>query len=319
MRRILFQFILILTCFVSVEKVSSQADISMSTNWFNREGYNPAAIARTDYIYLFTGVRGQWTNLNGSPEVFNVHASEYIHKLNSAFGLSLVSDYIGLTQTINPMLNYAFRISNDRDWSLSLGISAGIFSRFVDRSRYNPVTINDPLLFYNLDKVLKPDANMGAEFQNQNFVIGLSTTHLFSIGKLTNLFLNTNHRYGYFIYKNSNFEIFNYNLGIQAVNRNNLTVMEVNGLIQLKHQTGLSSGSREILDLGLTYRTSQQMTFLVGMNISTNFRVGYAYDQSFIPGFSQNSTNEIILEYRIPSKASSTCIQCRDEENNWYH
>lgn len=318
-RRLFFLLCIIYISIISTESCFSQADISMSTHWFNRANYNPASIARTDYIYLFSNVRSQWTNIEGAPTVLNVQVSDYIHSLRSAFGLSLVSDKIGLTQTINPMLTYAFRISNESDWSLSMGLSAGIFSRSVNGSLYNPVTIIDPLLLYNINNVSSPDANLGAEFQNQNFIIGISTTHLFSIGKPDNLFLNTNHRYGYFIYKNDKIELFNYDAGLQIVNRNNLTVLEANGIIHLKHQTGLSSESREMLDIGLTYRTSQQMTFLFGINITPNFKVGYTYDQSFIPGYSQNSTNEIMLEYRIPSKAASICYQCREEQNYWYH
>ena len=305
--------------FISCERAFSQADISMSTHWFNRTSYNPASIARLDYVYLFSNVRGQWTNIEGAPTVFNVQVSDYVHSLRSAFGLSLISDQIGVTQTLNPMLTYAFRISNESDWSLSLGLSAGVFSRSVNGSLYNPVTTIDPLLLYNINNVSSPDANLGAEFQNNNFIFGISTTHLFSIGKPENLFQNTNHRYSYLIYKNSNIDLFNYNVGLQVVNRNSLTVMEANTIIHLKRQTGLSNGAREMLDLGLTYRTSKQMTFLFGINITSNFKVGYSYDQSFVPGFSQNSTNEIILEYRIPSKAASICFQCREEQNYWYH
>jgi type IX secretion system PorP/SprF family membrane protein len=301
------------------ESAFSQADISMATHWFNRANYNPASIARTDYIYLFSNVRSQWTDIDGAPKVFNVQVSDYIHSLRSAFGLSMVSDQIGLTQTINPMFTYAFRISNETDWSLSMGISGGIFSRSVNGSLFSAVTVIDPLLLYNIETISRPDANLGVEFQNQNYIIGLSTTHLFSLGKPDNLFLNTNHRYGYFIYKNNNLDLFNYNVGLQVVNRNNLTVMEVNGIIHLKHQTGLSGISNEMIDLGLTYRTSKQMTALFGINLTPFLKVGYAYDQSFMPGYSLNSTNEIVLEYRIPSKASSICIQCREEQNYWSH
>ena len=318
-RRIIILVSILATTFISIERAFSQADISLSTHWYNRASYNPASIARTDYIYLFSNVRGQWTNIDGAPKVLNVQASDYIHSLRSAFGLSLVSDQIGLTQTINPMFTYAFRISNESDWSLSMGLSAGIFSRSVNGSLFSAVTDIDPLILYNIKTISSPDANLGAEFQNKNFVIGLSTTHLFSISKPDNLFLNTNHRYGYLIYKNTNFEIFNYDVGLMAVNRNNLTVLEANGVIHFKRQNGLSNGLHEMLDLGMTYRTSKQMTLLFGINISPNFKVGYAYDQSFVQGFSQNSTNEIILEYRIPSKAASICIQCREEQNYWSH
>lgn len=317
-RRILIIVSIFAMTSISIERAFSQADISLSTHWFNRGSYNPASIARTDYIYLFSNVRAQWTNIDGAPKVLNIQASDYIHSLRSAFGLSLVSDQIGLTQTINPMFTYAFRISNETDWSVSMGISAGIFSRSINGSLFNPVTVIDPSLLYKTENVSNPDANLGAEFQNKNFVIGLSTTHLFSIGKPDNLFLNTNHRYVYFIYKNTDLELFNYDAGLMAVNRNNLTVLEVNGVIHLKKQNGLSNMSNEMLDLGVSYRTSNQLSLMFGINISPNLKVGYAYDQSFIPGYNQNSTNEIILNYRIPSKAATICEQCRAEQNYWF-
>ncbi len=303
--------------FLSTFSAFGQADISMATHWYNRANYNPASIAKPDYIYLFSNVRSQWTGVNGSPTVFNIQASEYFHSMRSAFGISLVSDQIGATIAINPMLTYAYRIANDPDWSLAMGISAGVFSRFVDGSLFEAEDVTDATLFSDLERIISPDANLGFEFQNRHFIFGISTTHLFSVIKDSTLFLNTNHRYGYAIYKNTDSELFNYNLGLQVVNRNNLTVLEANTSIRFKHPTGLASGPREIFDLGLTYRTSKQITLLLGINITQNFRVGYAFDQSFTVGYNQNPTHEIMIEYRIPSKASSTCIQCQNNDY-WY-
>lgn len=315
--KLIIKTILLSVCFFFPIRALAQADISMATHWYNRANYNPASIARTDYIYLFSNARSQWNDVVGSPTVFNVQASEYIHNLHSAFGLSLISDKIGMTHSLSGMINYAFRISNN-DWSFSMGLAGGVSSRFVDVSLYDPVTVIDPLLSSDLDKINYPDANLGVEFESSHFILGLSSTHLFAIGKQDKLFLNTNHRYAYAIYKNTDFDIFNYNAGLQVVNRNNLTVLEVNGSIRFKQQTGLINESRETFDIGLTYRTSQQMTFLFGVNLSQNLKVGFAYDKSFFPGYFQNSTNEIILEYRIPSKASSICFQC-EKQKNWYH
>ncbi|MDR3652266.1 MAG: PorP/SprF family type IX secretion system membrane protein [Paludibacter sp.] len=315
-RLILFFFITIGTTLST--KALAQADISMATEWYNRANYNPASIAKPDYIYLFSNVRRQWIGIDGAPTVFNVQASEYIHELHSAFGISLVSDHIGATQAINPMLTYAYRITADLDWSFSMGLSIGAFSRYIDGSLFQAENISDPALYNGIERVLQPDANIGIEFQNKHFVLGVSSTHLFSYVKDSTLFLNTNHRYGYAIYKNTDSELLNYNFGLQVVNRVNLTVLEGNASIRFKHATGLNSGPREIFDLGITYRTSQQMTFLVGLNITPNFRVGYAYDQSFITGYTQNGSHEIMLEYRIPSKAASTCIQCQNNDY-WYY
>lgn len=314
-RLVLYFFIAI--CSVTGSDLLAQADISMATHWYNRANYNPASITRPDYIYLFSNVRKQWAGISGSPTVFNVQASEYVHDMRSAFGISLVSDQIGVTQSINPLLTYAYRMTSNRDWSLSMGISAGVFSRFIDGSLFEADNAIDPSLYYNAERILKPDANIGVEFQNNHFIFGLSSTHILSLSKDSTLFLNTNHRYGYAIYKNTNSELLNYNVGLQVVNRYNLTVLEGNASIRFKAATGLTTGPREIFDIGLTYRTSQQLTLLMGLNITQNFRVGYAYDQSFSVGLSQNATHEIMLEYRIPSKAASTCIQCLNQDY-WY-
>jgi type IX secretion system PorP/SprF family membrane protein len=299
-------------------KSLAQADISMATHWYNRANYNPSSIARTDYLYLFFNARQQWLGVEGAPKVLNVQASEYIHRLRSAFGFSLVSDVVGATKAYNPMLTYAFRISNKQDWSLSMGLSAGMFVRVINGSLYEATVDNDPSVNYSTEKTTRPDANTGIEFQNTHFIFGISSTHLLSIGKQDNLYLNTNHRYAYAIYKNNKSEFYNYSIGLQMVNRYNLTVLEGNISIRYKHQTGLLKGPQELFDLGLTYRTSQQMTLLLGVNISSNLRVGYAYDQSFISGYNKNGTHEIMLEYRIPLKAASPRYRCGGS-GNWYH
>jgi type IX secretion system PorP/SprF family membrane protein len=295
----------------------AQADISMATHGYNRANYNPASIVRPDYIYLFSNIRKQWAGVEGTPTVFNVQASEFIRNYQSAFGVSLVSDQIGVTRAINPMLTYAYRIGlYDNRW-VSLGLSAGVFSRFTDGSLFEAVVQDDPALYNSLDKEIKPDANVGAEFQSAHIVAGLSSTHLLSIGKSDNVFLNATHIYGYLMYKNTDSELLNYNVGMQLVSRSNLTVMEGNATVRFKHPTGLQTGPREIFDIGLIYRSSKQMTVSIGLNLTNTFRVGYAFDQSFSVGYYANSTHEIMIEYRIPTKASSD----NNFRNNgfWYY
>ena len=192
---------LFLNCFLIVQECFSQADISMATNWYNRANYNPASIAREDYIYIFSDIQKQWLGVGGSPTVFNVQASEYIYNLHSAFGISLVSDNLALTNTINPLLTYAYRIKSLSDWSLSMGLSAGVFSRSVDGSLFEPGIQADPVLYNNLVTTLLPDANAGFEFQSRHLIAGLASTHILSVGKTDNAFLNSTHFYGYFIYK----------------------------------------------------------------------------------------------------------------------
>lgn len=311
-------YLIIFVLLVPELKALAQADISMATHWNNRANYNPASIARTDYLYLFSNLRQQWLGVNGAPRVFNVQASQYVDKIRSAFGLSLVGDKIGAVNSFNPMATYAYRIAKHQDWALSFGISAGVFANSVNGSLFEPDIANDPSIYYGKEKSIRPDFNAGVEFQNSNFVLGVSSTHISSVFKTNNLYLNTNHRYGYAIYKNTGSKFFNYNIGLQVVNRSELTVMEINTIFRIKHLTGLIDGLREVFDVGLTYRTSRQMTVLFGVNISSNARIGYAYDHSFMKGYNPNGTHEIVLECRFLRNAASTRLKCGDDLF-WYY
>ena len=318
MMRQLVAYFFIIVCLLTTQKVMAQSDISMATHWYNRATYNPASIVRTEYIYFSSTVRQQWFGVDGAPTVFNVQGSGYIHKLHSAFGLSLIGEKIGASQVYNPMITYAYRLSDNQDWSLAMGIAGGVFNRMVNGSMFQAETQVDPSIPYGKDLYSSPDANIGFEFQSKYLICSLSSTHLFSINSQDQYFLNSNHRYGALIYKNSDPDMLNYHIGIQVVNRSKLTVYEGNLSLRFKHPTLLHSGPREIFDVGVTYRSTQQMTLLFSMNVAPNFRVGYAYDHSFIPGYSASGTHELTLEVRIPSAAASTRGQFATQED-WYH
>jgi type IX secretion system PorP/SprF family membrane protein len=305
-------------------KAMGQADINMATRWNNRATYNPAFIARPDYLYLYANTRKQWVGVDGAPLVFNIQASEYFDIFRSAIGLSFVSDRIGVTQAINPMVTYAFRIANKKKWALSMGLSAGVFMRTVNGSLFEPEVVIDPSISYASERTTAPDLNVGFEFQNIHFIYGISSTHLFSIGKSNTSFLDANHRYAYAIYKNDDPEFISYTAGVQVVNRSNLTILEGNLSFRLKHlarlinASPLLKGPQESLDLGVTYRSSRQVAFLAGIMITPYLRIGYAYDQSLFYSYSRNQTHEIMLEYRIPARAASTIYRCGSKEF-WYH
>lgn len=309
---------LIVWSVISSNLLVAQSDISMITHSFNRASYNPAAIARPNYLYLYSNARSQWNGVEGAPTVMTIQASQFFQSMNSAFGLSLVSDKIGVSRVLNPMLTYAFKMENDKDWSVSMGVSAGVFSRSYDGTQFEPVNYDDPALRYDIEQIVRPDANIGFEFQSSHYIIGLSSTHLFDLVRSESLFLASNHRYLYAMFKQNDIELFNYNVGLQLLNRNNLTVLEGSANIRFKHATGLWGGPREIFDLGVSYRTSKQMTFLAGINILKSFRVGYAYNQSFNVGYNLNTTHEVMLECRIATKASTTRSRGQKDEF-WYH
>ncbi len=307
----------LIAAFLFITGVKAQSDINMTTHWYNRANYNPASIAKVNYAYFFSNYRQQWMGVDGAPRVFNIQASEYIHKYRSAVGFSLVADKLGVTQSYNPMITYAYRLAKSQNWALSLGLSAGVFSRTFDGTKFEAETSTDQYITYERESTIAPDFNTGVELQTTHFIIGLSSTHLASISKPESDFKNTNHRYGYLIYKNTNLKSINYNLGTQVVNRRDITILELNANIRFKRSTGLMDGAKEIFDLGFSYRTSRQMALIAGINILPNARIAYVYEQCFQNGYFRNNTHEIAIEWRIRNKAASDHNPCDNEY--WYH
>ncbi len=299
-----YKFIFLLAGLITTLKAMPQSDISMATNCYNRANYNPATITRDDYLYLFTNVRKQWVGVDGSPTTVNIQASQYFQDQQSALGFSMVGDKIGLVQSLNPMATYAFRINTTPFSWFSMGLSAGIFYRSINSSRYEAETIDDPSINYNVENILRPDLNIGFEYQSSHFIVSLSSTHLTSIGKPNTLLMNSNHRYCGINYKNTDPLLINYNIGLQVVNRQNIIIVEGSTCMRIKHQTGLVSGPREIVELGATFRTSRQLTLLAGIFITSDCKIGYVYNESFIPGYYKNGSHEIVIEYRIPCRSA---------------
>ncbi len=277
-----------------------QTDIALTTHWYNRANYNPASIVREGYVYFFSNIRKQWAGLDGAPTVYNIQASGFSEKNKSAFGISLVRDEIGITIATNPMLQYAYRVKLQNELNLSLGLSAGIYSREINGYAFDAEIIDDPTLNYYDERFNSPDANVGAELQARHFIAGLSLTHLFSLWKSKDLFLISNHRYLYALYRSSDSELYNITAGIQVASRRNLTVVEGTAIMRFKRPTGLIKGPSELFDLGLSVRSVKQLTLITGINVTSNIRVGFTHDLNLSNTINGNGTFEVLLEYRIP-------------------
>ncbi len=294
-------------------KAFAQTEIATTSHWYNRGFYNPASIARQGYIYGLADYRRQWVGIDGAPEVYNLQVSGYSDEYNSALGLSVIRDDIGLTTSLNPMLQFAHFVRLRKNLNLSLGISAGMYLRRINSEKFEAETINDPAINYITEKYSAPDANFGIELQSRHFLYGLSTTHLFSVWKPDDAFIVSNHRYIYVMYNTHESELLNFTTGLQVSNRRNLTVVQGTVIFRIKKPTGLVKGPSELFDIGITAYSVKEVTLITGINISENLRVGYTYDFNLGNMYNENSSHEVIIEYRIPLRKFSR------NGNPWYN
>lgn len=285
---------------MALQPALAQTELGITSHWYNRANYNPATIARPGFVYVFSNYRQQWTGIEGAPTMYNLNASGYSEKYRSAFGISVLCEDVGVTTALNPVFQYAYLLNLNRELKLSMGLSVGLYNRTINGSKYEAVIIDDPSIDYTTQGYSAPDAGLGFELQADHFIAGIASTHLFALWKPDNELLISNHRYAYALYKDSEHEAYNLTAGLQVSNRSNLTVLEATGIVRFKHPTGLVKGPRELFDLGLSYRTSKQLTVLCGLNLSPHIRLGYTYDFNFNTDLRDYPSHEILLEFRIP-------------------
>ena len=295
----LFILFPVIAALLSASPVAGQSDMNMSANWQSRSGINPASIACPGYLYLFTDAGRQWLDVEGAPRTFRVQASRYIDRLNTAFGFSLTGDAIGVTRAWNPMLSYAYRASLQKNRFISMGLSAGIFSRTINGTAFESDIDGDPAIPYETRRFIRPDVSAGIEYQSPRLVVGLASTHLLSIVKHDSLPVSSNHRYLSVVYRNTASDLVSWYLGMQLINRQALLIAEASACIRFRHPTGLLRGPTDLFEAGISVRSSRQMSLMFGLNLTPDLRIGYLFNQSFITGYYPNGSHEVMVEYRV--------------------
>jgi hypothetical protein len=174
-----------------------------------------------------------------------------------------------------------------------------LFSRSVNGTLFESGIDGDPAIAYENRRIIRPDVNAGVEYQSPHLVIGLATTHLLALANRDSLMLTSNHRYASVVYRDTGSDLYSWYLGLQVINRQNLFVGELSACLRIKHPTGLMSGPADLFEVGITLRSSRQLSAMFGLFVTPDLRVGYIYNQSFIPGYYGNGGHEVMVEYRV--------------------
>ena len=152
----------------------------------------------------------------------------------------------------------------------------------------------DPVVANRLLNDENANSDIGFELTNKYYRFGVAGQNIFSLFfPINKLFLNTN--YAYAMYRDYNHEFFNLGYGVCGIQYSKFYQAEFNLTGYFKATPGTNP-----FQIGLVYRTSNEVGALLGLDISPNLRVYYSYDYNF-SGISNASfgTHEIMLTYRL--------------------
>lgn len=292
---------------VSSRPVQAQQDKMFSQYMFNMTALNPAYAGSRDVLSMSALYRNQWTGVEGAPQTATFTADMPLNNERVGVGLQLYGDKAGVIQEAGAFASYAFRIKVGAKTTLALGVQAGAASYQANLTQVqtSPDGQIDPAFASNISKVL-PNFGTGIYLSNDRAYLGISAPRLIK---------NNLSEYNVGTYRSVQARQAYLAAGF-VVGLSPVVKMKPSMLIRYAEGAPLGFDGNinfwfaDRIAIGASIRRNQFSSWtttttdaivgLLELQMSSQFRLGYAYDrtmnnlQSVAP-----SSHEIMLRYEF--------------------
>jgi len=271
----------------------AQQEPQYTQNQFNSNlEINPAYAGINGNPSLSVRSRKQWSGFTGSPATLRLVGESNLVANSLSAGLTLSSEWIGITHSTSADLNVSTRIKVGRKASLSFGLKAGINMLSSDFSKLSNVDPTDPL--YSTEKRTIPFVGFGALLYTDKVYIGFSMPRLVSFEQVEPQSKITKpHTYiygGYRLKANDDIELRPALLGKYVA------------AAPFEMDIALDAWYKNVFGIGGSYRTSDAVCVMVKTRISKLY-LGYSYDMTISAlGAYHGGSHEIYLGYEFAGK-----------------
>ncbi|MDQ7947422.1 MAG: type IX secretion system membrane protein PorP/SprF [Pedobacter sp.] len=294
------KYFLVLFCFISALSAKAQQDALYTQYMFNTLAVNPAYAGSRNVLSATALLRTQWVGVEGAPETQTISFDAAMPNKRVGLGIQVFNDELGITKTTGAYASYAYRIPMNKG-TLAFGLQGG-FAQF--RADFSSVQLNtgsplDASFSQNINKTL-PNFGFGVYYNTEKFYFGVATPHLLnnrftdenSVAVSNNLiakqYLHVFITSGYVFKLTNDFKL--------------KPSFLIKGVFGAPIQADLSASLwiADRLSVGGQYRTGDAFSGLFELQVSEQFRVGYAYDHTVTKLGNYNSgSHEIMLRYEF--------------------
>ncbi|MDD2548460.1 MAG: type IX secretion system membrane protein PorP/SprF [Bacteroidales bacterium] len=277
--------------------VSAQQDPLLSHNIFNQITINPASAGSSGMICATAIHRQQWMNFGeGSPVVSAVNLDAAISPFgfSSGIGLNVLQDQFGFNTDVGASLSYAARFTIKGVGKLAIGVNGGFINNSLEPDWKFPEggsTGTSNLVPQQSESGINFDMGAGIYFHSDEMFFGLSATHLNETSYYNKYSSHYKRHYyitgGYFLkLPNQNWQI-------------NPSVLISSDLATSHLGFGANFVYNKKFWGGVSYRIGESVTGLIGIELFSGMRVGYAYDFSTtsISGLNSGGSHEFMVGY----------------------
>lgn len=301
--------------------------IGQFTMW-NQNHYivNPAAAGNLDYFDVAVGYRRQWAGIKEAPKTIYATGHTVLNRpktfersalrgsetenlstykkgknlskpmVKHALGGKISSNEFGAFKKTEATLTYALHLPLFKDVSLSFGLSGGLNNYGLNESRINAIQENDPIVnaYLSGENSNKLNIDAGTYIYSDKFFLGYSANQILQndldIADVNITSGLSSVEIHHFLIGGYNFDLSNNlrltpNVIAKSI-KNNPESLDFNATLTYK----------ESIYGGLTFRTTDAISLMGGVQLSNLFRMGYAYDYTMSELKAQsNGSHEIFI------------------------
>jgi type IX secretion system PorP/SprF family membrane protein len=271
------------------------------TNYFLNDYYfNPATAGSKDVTIASFSYKNQWLGFEGAPKTMMGNISGSIkNEGKHGYGVTVVSDKIGLTSNLSLLLTYAYHIKINDKLKLGLGLQTGYLQNSVKLYDTKLADIDDEVFSGNILTENGIDFNTGFHLYSDKYYFMAAVNHLF----IDNLSVAYNQR----LEKNYNV-IGGYKFSFEKKK----IELEPSLMVQYVKAapTNVTAAIKTTYDkkywLGLSYNNSKSVGLGLGYVLKERLNLGYAYNMSLSElNTYHNGSHEISISYVLTHKKPS--------------
>lgn len=293
------KLILVIACFWSYNS-QAQQDVLISQYMFAGMYLNPAYAGTHDYFNATGLFRKQWVGFNGAPTSQFLSVDGPLKNKKSGVGLVISNDKIGVSKQFEVGLNYAYHLTLNDKFQLSLGAKA-TFANYSANLTELTYWDNDVVYEQNIRNQFMPNFGLGAYLFSDKTFVGLSIPHLMSYDPTSTLSTTS--------FENALKLVRSYYLhaGHAFVLNSNLT-LKPSTLVKYTPNTpfqvdfNLNALIKERFWIGGSFRTDKTVVGIVEFLVNPKLRVGYSYGMSTgLLRHYNSGSHEIMIAYDFVS------------------
>ncbi len=301
---------LLIALFFCSQIQAQTIDPHFSQFMLNKLVFNPAYAGYYGSPHFAVFHRSQWVGFEGAPVTQTISADLPLPSKKIALGAHFINDGIGIQRNFTFITSYAYKIIMDKG-SFTMGLNAGVRQFGLDPTQISAKDKNDPNL-QSIQSPFVPDFGLGFVYKDASdrFHVGVSALHLWEFDIIYNVKGLGNAKVARMFFANGGYK---YKIS------QNLSFLP-SGILKFDFRSpaqfdfNFTLLYKEMVWFGSTYRTSDAISFMTGLNIDKlnignfkeKFKIGYAFDWtvSRLPTYNSGGSHEIFItfDYSVPDE-----------------